>query len=133
MELPGAAEKSCVQLPVGFKPPKPLSTKSCCLSLGKANTAEETQQPQPSAQAGQEALEVTSSLNHLEEATNSHYQETMTTIHVIPAVVRTPYLFVSFCSAGFFVGPDFFRTKARDPHVPLALWNSQNALSWKRH
>lgn len=37
-------------------------------------------------------------------------------------LLRAPYLFVSFCSAGFFVGPDFFRTEARDPHVPLTFW-----------
>lgn len=127
-----------MQLPVGFKPPKPLSTKSCCFSLGKVNIAKETQQPQPSARTGQEALEVISGLNHSEEATNSQCQEAMTTIpvpafHVIPGVVRAPYLFVSFCSAGFFVGPDFFRTKAWDPHVPLTLWNSQNGLRWNRH
>lgn len=41
------------------------------------------------------------------------------------ALPRAPYLFVSFCSAGFFVGPDFFRTKARDPHVPLTLWKRE--------
>lgn len=127
-----------MQLPVGFNPPKLLSTKSCCFSLGKANTAEETQQPQPAAQTGQETLEVISGLNNLEKATNSQCQDAMTStlisaFHVIPGVVRAPYLFVSFCSAGFFVGPDFFRTKAWDPHVPLALWNSQNGFSWKRH
>lgn len=40
-------------------------------------------------------------------------------------LLRAPYLFVSFCSAGFFVGPDFFRTKARDPHVPLTFWKRE--------
>lgn len=38
-------------------------------------------------------------------------------------VERTLYLFVSFCSAGFFIWPDFFRTKTWDPHIPLTLWN----------
>lgn len=73
---------ACVKLSVGFNPPKTISTKSCCFSLGKTNIAEETQQPQSSAQTGQEALEVISSLNHLQEATNSQGQEAMTTIPV---------------------------------------------------
>lgn len=41
-------------------------------------------------------------------------------------LLRAPYLFVSFCSAGFFVGSDFFRTKAWDPHVPLTLWKREH-------
>lgn len=46
-------------------------------------------------------------------------------------LLRAPYLFVSFCSAGFFVGPDFFRTKARDPHVPLALWKGKHSSTYR--
>lgn len=45
---------------------------------------------------------------------------------ILSMLLRAPYLFVSFCSAGFFVGPDFFRTKARDPHVPLTLWKREH-------
>lgn len=64
----GQLRSACVQLLVGFNPSKLLSTKSCCFSLGKANIAEETQQPLPTAQTDQEALEVISGLNDLEEA-----------------------------------------------------------------
>lgn len=124
-----------------FNPPN-----LCCHSDGECYRSaraqparhhqQEAEQAPSSAQTNKKALEAISSPKHLESDRFTWCQEPNSTSTLRTAgfhhaalgvLLRAPYLFVSFCSAGFFVGSDFFRTKAWDPHVPLTLWKREHA------